>query len=131
MEVDGALTACDWLLTPSIQKIQTTQITTLTISTVPELLSAFDGITRITQVMDAIAEGRLIESLCPIPNYNPNEPKPNNNLNHPNGITRIIQVMDAIAEGRLIESFGAGTAAIVSPVDGFRFDGKVHALIFV
>jgi hypothetical protein len=78
------------------------------------------------QVMDAIAEGHLIESLCPIPNYNPNESKPNDNINDPNRITRIIQVMDAIAEGRLIESFGAGTAAIVSPVDGFRFDGKVR-----
>lgn len=30
----------------------------------------------------------------------------------------------AVEEGRMIESFGAGTAAIVSPVEGFYFEGK-------
>ena len=33
------------------------------------------------------------------------------------------EVMLAIKEKRMIEAFGAGTAAIVSPVKGFHFDG--------
>jgi len=36
----------------------------------------------------------------------------------------IHEVISAVKEGRLIEGFGAGTAAIVSPVNGFFFDGK-------
>lgn len=34
------------------------------------------------------------------------------------------EVMDACNEGRMIEAFGAGTAAIVAPVDGFRYLDK-------
>lgn len=34
------------------------------------------------------------------------------------------EVIAAVEEGRMIEAFGAGTAAIVSPVKGFHFDGK-------
>jgi len=33
------------------------------------------------------------------------------------------EVIAAINEGRMIEAFGAGTAAIVSPVKGFHFEG--------
>jgi branched-chain amino acid aminotransferase len=34
------------------------------------------------------------------------------------------EVTKAIDEGRMIEMFGSGTAAIVSPVNGFWYDGK-------
>jgi len=36
----------------------------------------------------------------------------------------IHEVVKAVKEGRLIEAFGAGTAAIVSPVNAFYFDGQ-------
>lgn len=36
----------------------------------------------------------------------------------------INEVIESINEGRLIEVFGAGTAAIVSPVCGFHYSGK-------
>jgi len=38
------------------------------------------------------------------------------------------EVMEAIEEGRMIEAFGAGTAAIVSPVKGFCYDGKDYEI---
>mmetsp|Transcript_1013 Transcript_1013/g.1339 ORF Transcript_1013/g.1339 Transcript_1013/m.1339 type:complete len:399 (+) Transcript_1013:2-1198(+) len=38
------------------------------------------------------------------------------------------EVMDAVNEGRMIEAFGAGTAAIVSPVNGFSYLGKEYAI---
>jgi len=34
------------------------------------------------------------------------------------------EVMDACTEGRMIEAFGAGTAAIVAPVNGFTYLGQ-------
>ncbi len=45
----------------------------------------------------------------------------------------IHEVTDAIKEGRMIESFGAGTAAVVSPVQLIHFAGTdykvcLHAL---
>jgi len=40
----------------------------------------------------------------------------------------INEVVSAVQEGRLIEAFGAGTAAIVSPVNGFYYDGKDYAV---
>ena len=36
--------------------------------------------------------------------------------------------MAAQSEGRLIEMFGAGTAAIVSPVGNIYYDGKLNAI---
>jgi len=36
----------------------------------------------------------------------------------------IREVVEAVKDKRLIEAFGAGTAAIVSPVNGFFFDGQ-------
>jgi len=36
----------------------------------------------------------------------------------------IHEVVAAVNEGRIMEAFGAGTAAIVAPVNGFHFDGK-------
>lgn len=36
----------------------------------------------------------------------------------------IYEVIEAIEEGRLIEGFGCGTAAVVSPVKEFHYDGK-------
>lgn len=38
------------------------------------------------------------------------------------------EVIDAVNEGRMIEAFGAGTAAIVSPVEGFSYDGTEYAI---
>ncbi|KNC48808.1 branched-chain-amino-acid aminotransferase [Thecamonas trahens ATCC 50062] len=35
----------------------------------------------------------------------------------------IYQMIDAIADGRMVEAFGAGTACIVSPIEGFNFKG--------
>jgi len=40
----------------------------------------------------------------------------------------IHEIVAAVKEGRLIEAFGAGTAAIVAPVNGFFFDGKDYAV---
>lgn len=40
----------------------------------------------------------------------------------------IHEVISAIEEGRMIESFGAGTAAVVSPVKGFHFKGKDYQI---
>jgi len=34
------------------------------------------------------------------------------------------EVVKAIEEGRLIEAFGAGTAVIVCPINGFWYNGK-------
>lgn len=36
---------------------------------------------------------------------------------------KLQEVIDAVKENRMIESFGAGTAAIVSPVEGFHYAG--------
>jgi branched-chain amino acid aminotransferase len=38
------------------------------------------------------------------------------------------EVLEAIKDGRMIESFGAGTAAIVSPVEAIFYDGTEHAI---
>ena len=38
------------------------------------------------------------------------------------------EIVDASSEGRLIEAFGAGTAAIVSPIDAIAFQGKELAV---
>lgn len=38
------------------------------------------------------------------------------------------EVIAAVEEGRMIEAFGAGTAAIVSPVKGFHFAGKDYTI---
>jgi branched-chain amino acid aminotransferase len=38
------------------------------------------------------------------------------------------EVISAVEEGRMIESFGAGTAAIVSPVKGFHYEGKDYEI---
>ena len=38
------------------------------------------------------------------------------------------EIVDASSEGRLIEAFGAGTAAIVSPIDAIAFHGKELAV---
>jgi branched-chain amino acid aminotransferase len=38
------------------------------------------------------------------------------------------ELLAANAEGRLLEVFGAGTAAIVSPVGGIYYDGKMQKL---
>jgi branched-chain amino acid aminotransferase len=40
----------------------------------------------------------------------------------------IDEVIAAAEEGRLLEGFGAGTAAIVSPVNGFNWNGKDYAV---
>ncbi len=39
-----------------------------------------------------------------------------------------LQVMSAQAEGRLIEMFGAGTAAIVSPVGNIYYNDKLNSI---
>ena len=36
------------------------------------------------------------------------------------------EVLKALDEGRLIEAFGSGTAAIVSPVKGIKYNDKVN-----
>eukprot|EP00092_Neocalanus_flemingeri_P002612 GFUD01002799.1.p1 GENE.GFUD01002799.1~~GFUD01002799.1.p1 ORF type:complete len:420 (-),score=100.16 GFUD01002799.1:193-1452(-) len=36
------------------------------------------------------------------------------------------EIMTAKAEGRLVEMFGSGTAAIVSPVGGLKYNGVLH-----
>jgi len=38
------------------------------------------------------------------------------------------EVMKAVEENRMIEAFGAGTAAIVSPVNGFHWMGKDYEI---
>ena len=38
------------------------------------------------------------------------------------------EVMTAQEEGRLLEMFGSGTAAVVSPVGGLHYGGKLHSL---
>jgi len=38
------------------------------------------------------------------------------------------EVMAAQAEGRLVEMFGAGTAAVVSPVGGLHYQGALHTI---
>ena len=35
-------------------------------------------------------------------------------------------MVKAVNEGRIYEAFGAGTAAIVSPVQSFNYNGKVY-----
>ena len=37
-------------------------------------------------------------------------------------------MIKAANEGRLKEAFGAGTAAIVSPVQSFNYDGKIYKI---
>jgi len=39
-----------------------------------------------------------------------------------------LRPVTAVEEKRMIEAFGAGTAAIVSPVKGFAFDGKEYEI---
>jgi len=34
------------------------------------------------------------------------------------------EIVEAASEGRLIESFGAGTAAVVTPIEAIQFQGK-------
>ena len=34
----------------------------------------------------------------------------------------------AVEEGRMLEAFGAGTAAIVSPVRSFNYDDKTYTI---
>jgi hypothetical protein len=36
------------------------------------------------------------------------------------------QVIEALKEGRVIEAFGAGTAAVVSPIKCIHYRGKVR-----
>jgi len=38
------------------------------------------------------------------------------------------EVMEAQEEGRLLEMFGSGTAAVVSPVGGLHYGGKLHQI---
>jgi len=38
------------------------------------------------------------------------------------------EVVNAVNEGRMLEAFGAGTAAIVCPVEGFFYNGKDHVV---
>lgn len=40
----------------------------------------------------------------------------------------IHEVIDAVKSGRLLECFGAGTAAIVSPVNGFHYAGNDYVV---
>jgi branched-chain amino acid aminotransferase len=40
----------------------------------------------------------------------------------------IYDVLDAIKDGRMIEAFGAGTAAVVSPVNRIAFEDKDYAI---
>ncbi len=37
-------------------------------------------------------------------------------------------MVKAVKENRIYEAFGAGTAAIVSPVKSFNFDGEVYQI---
>jgi branched-chain amino acid aminotransferase len=37
-------------------------------------------------------------------------------------------MVKACNEGRVYEAFGAGTAAIVSPVQSFNYDGQVYKI---
>jgi len=37
-------------------------------------------------------------------------------------------MVKAVKENRIYEAFGAGTAAIVSPVKSFNFDGEVYEI---
>lgn len=39
---------------------------------------------------------------------------------------KIHEVMKAVNEGRIYEAFGAGTAAIVCPVQSFKYGDKVY-----
>ncbi len=36
--------------------------------------------------------------------------------------------MKAVDEGRIYEAFGAGTAAIVSPVQSFSYDDRIYKI---
>ena len=36
------------------------------------------------------------------------------------------QVADANRSGRILEVFGAGTAAVVSPIGGVYYEGEMH-----
>ena len=38
------------------------------------------------------------------------------------------QVIKALSDGRVLEMFGAGTAAIVSPIKNICYNGKDHAI---
>lgn len=37
-------------------------------------------------------------------------------------------MIKAVNEGRMKEAFGAGTAAIVSPVQSFNYDGQIYKI---
>ena len=41
---------------------------------------------------------------------------------------KIQEMIEAVEEGRLYEAFGAGTAALVSPVQQFTYDEKVYEI---
>lgn len=43
-------------------------------------------------------------------------------------VYNIHEIIEAIEEGRMIEAFGSGTAAIVSPVEGFKFLDTDYAI---
>jgi len=40
----------------------------------------------------------------------------------------INEVVEAVKEKRMIEAFGAGTAAVVAPVEGFEYEGQYHPI---
>lgn len=40
----------------------------------------------------------------------------------------ITELVDAIKENRMIEAFGAGTAAVVSPVEGFQYNDEFYRI---
>ena len=41
---------------------------------------------------------------------------------------KIQEMVKAVNEGRMIEAFGAGTAAIVSPVQSFNYSGETYKI---
>ncbi len=41
---------------------------------------------------------------------------------------KIQELMKAVDEGRIYEAFGAGTAAIVSPVQSFSYDDRIYKI---
>ncbi len=39
-----------------------------------------------------------------------------------------VQLLQAKADGKLLEVFGAGTAAVISPVGGIYYQGQMHEI---
>ena len=39
---------------------------------------------------------------------------------------KIQEMIKAVKEGRMLEAFGVGTAAIISPVQSFNFEGETY-----